>query len=129
MSEPLLIQAHSEYRAGRYREAERMFRELAAKYPSAETFNGLAIALAKQDRLAEAEGFLRRAIQLRPNYAPAYENLARCCQMKSDYSEAEKCYRVLVQLCPFDAAAHDGLAKALREQKRSAEGIAFLQRA
>ena len=73
----------------------------------------LNIALKEAQRNAEAEATYRRAIELRPDYATAYYNLALLLNEQSRPAHAEAMVRKAIALRPDDACAYDVLGRAL----------------
>jgi tetratricopeptide (TPR) repeat protein len=105
--------------------AEQALRRSAVLDPTApETQLTMAVALAMQKRRAEAIPHLRRAIELKPDYASAYEILGECLQEEGDLPGAIDAFRTLLKCRPADEAARLRLAELLaahgqREEARN----------
>ncbi len=96
---------------------------------AAETHLILASLLHKKKRWSEAEGELRRAVDLDPNNAAARTLLAwTLLQVGRPADSAAECHRLLRQN-PADASAQLILAGALLAQRRAADAAAPIQRA
>jgi len=66
---PLYEAATIALRRGRWKEAEKLWREFLAHAPTFHpAYHNLAVALAQQGRVAEAETHLRKAVELDPGY-------------------------------------------------------------
>jgi tetratricopeptide (TPR) repeat protein len=85
------------------------------------TETNLAVALQAEGRLDEATDHYRRAIALRPEYAPAYNNLGTALRAKGRLDEAIATYQQALGLRPEYAEAHYNLANALSDAGRPAE--------
>src|SRR5690349_4806457 len=85
----LLDDGSSYLQKGDNAEAEKAFRQALALAPrSVEILNNLAIALAKQDKLAEAIPLYKRALVLRPDDLPTIRNLAIAYFKQQNYLHA-----------------------------------------
>ncbi len=80
--------------------------------------NNLGIALIGADRLDEALGVFRRAVDLHPNDARGHRNYANALYDHHDIDEAAAHARRAVDLRPGDPAAHDLLGRILAIQGR-----------
>jgi tetratricopeptide (TPR) repeat protein len=74
--------------------------------------------LARQ-RLAEAKRIFDRAIQLRPNDAAGYQDLAAWWISQNDLPKAQEALQRAVQLSPKHLAAHQMLARVYRDQGKN----------
>jgi len=78
------------------------------------------------DKAAE---LYRKAIELDPNYAAAYNNLGTALSDLKRYDEAEVAYRKAIELDPNDALTYNNLGAALNDLKRYDEAEAILRKA
>jgi tetratricopeptide (TPR) repeat protein len=85
--------------------------------------------LREQGKLGEAVPLLRRAVQLRPDFAVAHVNLGSALKDQGKLDEAVACYRRALQLKPHVAEAHNNLGVALRDQGKIDEALACYRRA
>jgi len=70
--------AELSFNAGRYGEAEAVYREILVKHPQdAQSRNNFAVVLVKRNRKAEAMREFKRALELRPGWETARKNLAK----------------------------------------------------
>ena len=109
-------------RAGRPEQAEALCREYLRDHPgSVRHFALLGRALAKQQRLDEAEGEVRRAIALAPEQAVLHEDLGTLFATRRRFEEAAAAYRRAIALAPEAPSAHKKLGSALAALGRGAE--------
>src|SRR5262249_61282428 len=74
-------------------------------------------------KVGEAEAAYRKAIQLQPDYALAYNNLGTALRDQKKLAEAEAAYRKAIALQPDYAPAYNNLGNALRDQKKLDEAL------
>ena len=95
-------------------------RELAARneLDSAKQYNDLAMTLletqrgmrqADPDVVHEAERYARKAIEMDPNFAPAYCNLGGAMMLAGDARVAAECFEAALRLDPTMLAAQQAL--------------------
>jgi tetratricopeptide (TPR) repeat protein len=85
------------------------------------TETNLAVALQAEGRLDEAIDRYRRAIAMRPEYAPAYNNLGTALHAKGRHDEAIATYQRALGLRLEYPQAHYNLANALNDAGRPRE--------
>jgi len=85
------------------------------------TETNLAVALQAEGRLDEAATHYHRAIELQPDYAPAYNNLATALRAKGQLNQAIATYARALSMRPEYGEAHYNLANALNEAGRPRE--------
>jgi tetratricopeptide (TPR) repeat protein len=81
----------------------------------------LAVALQADGKLEQAEAHYLRAIDLQPDYAPAYNNLGVMQRAAGRVDEAIATYRRAIELRGDYPDAHYNLANALLQQNRAQE--------
>jgi predicted TPR repeat methyltransferase len=101
--------------------------QAAPEYPDALHFYGLLQY--HQDRPAEAEKYLRRAIALAPGYADPYNNLGNILKELGRPAEAEVFYRKHLELRPGSADAYNNLGISLKDQGRHDEAVLAYRKA
>lgn len=103
--------------------AEAAFRQAYALAPDNYTYAGhIAIALARQRKdLPEAEQFIRRAIELKPDESDLHYQLGIIKGFMGQWPQAEAAYRQAITLKPEGGNYHACLAEALLEQGRTTE--------
>jgi Flp pilus assembly protein TadD len=79
---------------------------------SADAANGLGLALAKQNRPAEAKKAFERAIELRPSFGSAINNLGVLYIGTGDIANAIAAFRYGTQASPDDDTLYMNLASA-----------------
>ena len=89
----------------------------------------LSNALIAENRIAEAEPYLRESLRLQPNLAMTRVNLATALSKRGDFRAAEEQYRIAVRLAPEDPDAQEGLGVVLIEQNRLDEAKTYLDEA
>ena len=81
-------------------------------------------------RLADAESFIRRAVQLEPKSAVAWDRLGIALQARGIVNnETEQAYRRAVELDPEFAVAYVHLARVLKRMGRGAEAAPLYEKA
>ncbi|HEX8138662.1 MAG TPA: tetratricopeptide repeat protein [Pyrinomonadaceae bacterium] len=122
----------------RWEEAERSYRQAVEwNQLSADAQMALSFVLVQPrtggnnaKRLADAEAAARRAIQLQPSNAVAYDRLGAALETRGVLtSDTEAAYRRSVELDPQSAIAHVHLAHLLRKMNRAGEADPFYQKA
>jgi Flp pilus assembly protein TadD len=96
---------------------------------SAEAHNGLGMALARQQRWAEAIRELGEALRIRPDYAEARNNLGTALAASGDTQGAVAQFAASVRLQPGSVDAQLNLATALLSTGRPAEALVPLEAA
>ena len=69
-----------------------------------------------QGKLDEAVACYRRALELKPDFAEAHNNLGVALKEQGKLDEAVACYRRALELKPDFAEAHNNLGIALKDQ-------------
>jgi tetratricopeptide (TPR) repeat protein len=93
------------------------------------TEQNVGAALQSDGRLDEAMAHYRRAIELRPDYAPAYNNLASTLRAAGQVQDAVSAYEHALTLRRDYPEAHYNLANALLDEGHSAAAIEHFQMA
>jgi protein O-GlcNAc transferase len=77
---------------------------------------------------AEAEGYYRDAIDIRPRFHQAHASLAEVLNQQGRFAEAEAHYRRAIEIEPDLVVAHNNLALILKQQGRFVEAEASCRR-
>jgi hypothetical protein len=101
--------------------------EVTRRNPVAES--NLADAFVKLKNYDRALPHLKRAVELRPNYANAHFGLGFVLSQKGQWAEAARHFRVAAESCPENANYHANLGVALANSGHADEGTAELQKA
>jgi Flp pilus assembly protein TadD len=112
--------------------AEALFkRSIAAKPAWSWPHMGLGNLLARHSvsRRDEAEEQLRKAIELDPNWARPYDNLAILYRLEGRLEEAEEAAGKALEFAPESVAAHNNMANLLISQERYEEAETYYRRA
>lgn len=104
--------AASLLQSGDLAEAEGHFRAALAQQPSAKSYTGLGVVLAKLGRVDEAIARLNDAIAAEPEYPAAYDQLGAILAEQGKLEEAAQSYQIVARKAP-SAAAHEKLAEIL----------------
>ena len=97
--------------------------QLNPKLADAEAHSNLGTLLQKIGRAAEAEAYIRRAIELSPGFADAHLNLGNALERLQRPNEAIVEYQEAVRLAPGWAEARNNLGQGLAERGRYDEAI------
>ena len=110
---------------GKLQEAEALYRELiTAGNNNHIVYGNLAAICGMQDRFDELIEFLRKALELNPNYPDFHNNLGVALKREGDLTAAIASYKSALQLKPNYPEAHNNLGNALKEQGDLAAAIA-----
>lgn len=118
-----------EYEAWRPREAEESFRKAVDLDPSAESLEWLGASLNRQERFREALPILRRALDLQPNRASAWNSAGEALGNLGQLQEATNAFAQAVRWQPEFAQAHYNMGLALRAMNRDEAAAVALRRA
>ena len=122
----LSAQAIALYRAGRLKEAETLYRQIARSGPApvqGGAHYNLAVMLRDRGELGEAVTHFRRAATLRPDHAPAFNNLGAALESLGRFGEAEPALRRALTLQPDYPNALYNLGNVLKATERPAEAL------
>jgi Flp pilus assembly protein TadD len=126
---PTIDQALAHHRAGRFQEAERLYRGILQSRPDDPAVNNaLAIVLKDQNRVEEAEAVLERVIAIAPDYAAAHTNFGNIRYVQGRLEEAEASYRRALAARPDTADALRNLGLVIFERGRFDESIPWFHR-
>jgi len=106
-------------------------KQLVAAYPEderAHTSLGNTYFFAEQD-YENARGELQKAIEVEPNFAPAYNMLGYSHSALKDYPEAEKAFKKYIELVPNDPNPYDSYGELLMKTGKFDESIAQYRKA
>jgi serine/threonine protein kinase/Tfp pilus assembly protein PilF len=110
-------------------QAESWWRRAQAEHPADFWLNfDLATAL-RNTNPAEAIGFYRAALAIRPESSAVYNNLGNLLRREKKVAEAIGAYHKAIKLDPKLAFAYNGLGNALRELQKLPEALAAYHKA
>lgn len=108
--------------------AEQHFQELVDRgLRVAEAHYNFAVCLATEGDAARAADQFRTALEIAPDYVPAWIGLAQLAEATGRLAEAEEAYRSAARHAPDDAATQFNLARMLLARRQGHEAIAVLQ--
>ena len=122
----------------RWEDAERHYRNASQWNPfDVDALVALSVILVQPrtgadnaKRLAEAETAARRAVQIQPKNAVAWDRLGVALQMRGIYNEeTEQSYRRAIEIDPEFAVAYAHLARVVRKLGKPAEAPQLYERA
>jgi tetratricopeptide (TPR) repeat protein len=122
----------------RWEEAETAYRNAVLWSPSdVEALVALSVVLVQPRtgagnarRFADAEGFARRAVQIQPNNAVAWDRLGVALQARGVFNnETEHAYRRAVELDPEFPVAYAHLARVLNRMGRTTDAQPLYEKA
>ena len=94
-------QAEALRRAGKLREALRVYEEHLSAHPCAVVgLNNAATIHLEMRNPAAAIGLLEKAVELKPRYAAAWGNLGEAMEMRGDLQRAAQSYETSVSIAP-----------------------------
>jgi tetratricopeptide (TPR) repeat protein len=106
-------------------------KQAAAKYPEdprAHTTLGNSYFFGQQE-YEKARGELQKAIEIDPNFSPAYNMLGYSQRFLGNYAEAENAFKKYIALVPTDPNPYDSYAELLMKTGRFDESIAQYRKA
>ena len=104
--------------------------EIVAKYPQDERahFN-LGNAYNGRQQYDKAVAEYKKAIEINPNYSPAYNSLGYAYRPMGNNTEAEQAFKKYIELVPNDPNPYDSYAELLMKMGRFDESIAEYRKA
>jgi protein O-GlcNAc transferase len=118
------------HRAGRFADAEKIYRQILAENPDhAATLHLLGVLGVQLGHFATAADLIRRAIARAMDSAVAHYDLGNALQNMGRFSEAIDSYRKATALDPAYAEAHNNLGIALRSIGQSDAAAASYRQA
>ena len=129
-AEQLLQEAGVLRRAGRWDEAERLYRALLKLHPtSLDCLHGLGRVCLRGGRAKDAEKWLKRAVALSRRSADLYCDLGAAVAQQDRHAEAIRNYQAALNLEPGHALAHYNMGTALHALGRPTEAIVHFEQA
>jgi predicted O-linked N-acetylglucosamine transferase (SPINDLY family) len=122
--------AVAHHQAGRWAEAEGLYRQILAADPDhADALHLLGALACQRGQTDLALELIGKAIALHPAAAPYHHNLGETYRRAGHWEQAITSFRRAIALRPDDAEAHNSLGVALFETGRNDEAIAAHRRA
>lgn len=128
--ERLVINAAAAGVNGEPERQRNLLETLLVKYPQDERAQNLAgIFYFGRQEWPTAATHLRRATEINPQFAPAYNMLGYSLRFMDDYAGAEEAFRKYVELIPDEPNPYDSYAELLTEMGRFEESITQYEKA
>jgi tetratricopeptide (TPR) repeat protein len=125
-----MAQALEHYRAGDFRRAEHLFRNVLQLEPENATAWFMLAHLSRQcGRNDDAAVYYARVLQLKPDWVEALNNRANALSEVGRFDEAAASYRAALKHRPDYFEAHNGLGVAQLKQRNFAEAARSYQEA
>lgn len=106
------------------------YERLAAAYPKDERAHFLlAGAYFGQQEMPRAIQEYRKAVEVAPDFAPAYNLLGYAHRQVGEFAEAERAFKKYIELIPADPNPYDSYAELLMKTGRFDESIAMYRKA
>ena len=116
--------------AGRFPEAEAIFRRLAAHTPRhAEAYKHLGVALAGQGKLEAALGSFLTSLEIDPDYVDGHIGVGNVLFLQGRHEDAAGRYYKALELNPDEPKAYGNLGMALHRTGKLDEAEACLRKA
>lgn len=118
------------FNANKLREADVVFTQVCQAAPTdAESWVMRGLIHRKLGLFRESEGFCRRALAVKPDYAWGHQVLGTALQCQGSLDQAISCYQRSLQLDPGQAEAHYLLANALGDARQMSEAADHFRKA
>lgn len=110
------------HKAGRFEEAENIYRNVLARHPSNfEALHLLGVLSHQRGDNIQAVNLIEKSVRLYPGNPAAYNHLGASLRALGRFEESEKYYRKALKLQPDFADAHYNLGNTLVDLKRLKE--------
>ncbi len=128
--ERLVIKATAAGVNGEPERQRTLLETLLVKYPEDERAHNLTgIFYFGRQEWSRAAKHLRRATEINPQFAPAYNMLGYSLRFQDDYAGAEEAFKKYVELIPDEPNPYDSYAELLTEMGRFEESIVQYEKA
>lgn len=129
-ADALLAEARGHHQAGRFLEAERLYKRLAAARPKdALLFSRLGAALAGQGKLVEALAALERSLEIDDKLVDAINNIGNVHRMQGRCDAAASAFRRAIAFDPSRVSARLNLGALLHASGKLDEAAACYREA
>lgn len=113
------------YKRGQLQQALQLGAELAQRFPTSFLiFNILGVICFSLERFEDAVASYNKALQLKPDFSEAHNNLGNALKSLGRYEEAIACYNNALQIKPDDTEVHNNLGTTFIQLGRYKEAIA-----
>ena len=129
------------HQSGQLDQAEILYKKILSTYPERKDVNNpatevyhlvstdLGNVLVKQGKLAQATNFYQKAVEFKPNFAEAHNNIAEALQQQGRFNEAFEACQQAIKYKPDFALAHHNLAHILRKQGKLGSAVQAYKKA
>lgn len=120
----LCDQAAALHSVGNYPESLAVYESVLAEFAeNLRALHGIGVVLHKLGRSEEGIAFIRKSLDLKPDFAGAYNNLGNIYADVKNYEAAVDCYQEFITLEPGNDTAYRNLALALLRSGRLDEAL------
>ena len=116
--------------AGIYKDEITFFTHVTSLNPRVhEAHYNIGLELLRQGRVSEAEGYLRRSLEIYPRDRQALHNLGETLRAQERYEESLEAYRSAIDIDPGNPKIFFGMGNALFKLRRYSEAVLSMERA
>ena len=116
------------YGQGSFQQVLDLATQLLKQFPaSSQLYNMCGAAFSGLEKYEDAVKSYQRAIEIRPDYAPAYFHMANSYKNEGEYENAIKSYESAVRVKPDFSEAYFNMANTLKKLGRLEEALASYQ--
>jgi tetratricopeptide (TPR) repeat protein len=125
-----LTAAIAHHQAGRFAQAEEIYRQILRRKPNdPNALHLLGVLTGQQGRTDAAIELIRQAIRANSRFAEAYRNLGSLLAEKGGFNEAGAAYQRALQIWPVDSPAHRELGERFAANDDFRQAIAAFSKA
>ena len=126
----IIHKAFAFHSKGNIGEASKYYQSFIDKgFKDERVFSNYGVILKDLGKLKKAELYMRKAIEINPDYAEAYFNLGNILKDVDKLLDAETCYRNAIEINPVLAEAHSNLGTILKNLGKLKEAEVSIRKA
>ena len=125
-----LAKARDYHQKGMLDRAKKMYQRILSKAPNnPDALHFLGMLLYGQHQYTSAVSYIKRAIEIQPDYVAAYNNLGNVLRKQGKLTESEQAYRKAIEIKPDHAFSYNNLGITLKDQGKFDEAAIAYQKA
>jgi tetratricopeptide (TPR) repeat protein len=129
-TEKLLQFALDYHKAGDFKQAELVYKEILAGNPDyVDALHLIGVLHHQMGNLDSAIAHISKALEIDPNFAEAYNNLGNALKDKGYFDDAITYYEKAIQIEPESAAAYNNIGNVYIEKNQIEKAIVFFRKA